>query len=199
VGRAGWRCPFAPSAPSHGALDSIRKAVGGEAIRRVDFPFGLGCWAGPAGFRVGPSVRRRLSRGASAGAHVESHWPIGVAAVTACGACSGQGFVPIMRATWASAALLWEIPCAAHSWSRWGWEKSFSPARDAGLWALPSMVCAGLKRSHRVPLGTWAVPDAGANLSDQPCGRRYGVRRVLSQRCFFPAGRARCRGEEHSG
>ncbi len=171
----------------------------GEAIRRVDFPFGLGCWAGPVGFRVEPSVHRRLSRGASTGALAESHWPIGVAAVTACGACSGQGFLPIMRTTRASAAWLWEIPSAVCWWSRPSWEKSFSPARGVGPWALPSRVCAGLKSSHRVPLGTWVAPSAGADLSDQPCCRRYGVRCFLSQRCLFPAGCARCRRDLHSG
>jgi hypothetical protein len=159
----------------------------------MDFPFDPGCWAGPAGFRVEATVHRRLSRGASAGAHVESRQPIGVAAVTACGACSGQGFLPARHATRASAALLWEIPCAAHSWCRRSWEKSFSPARGAGPWALPSRVCAGLKSSHRVPLGTRVVPGAGADLGDQRCCRRYGVRCFLSRQCLFPAGRARFR------
>ena len=113
----------------------------GRAIGRVGFPFGLGCWAGPAGFRVEPMVRR-LTGNASVGALAESHWPIGVAAVTACGACSGQGFLPIMSCAHASlSGLLWESPCAAHSWSRWSWEKSFSPAGGAGPWALPSTVC----------------------------------------------------------
>jgi hypothetical protein len=59
--------------------------------------------------------------------------------------------------------------------------------------------CAGLESSNCVPLGTRVVPGAGADLGDQPCCRRYGVRCVLSQRRFFPARCARCRRDVHSG
>src|SRR5712691_5239856 len=103
--RRRWRwAELAGVAPSRGTLLNQEGCWVSRAIRRVDFPFDCGGWVGPAGFRVTPIVRRRLFRGASAGALAESHQPAGVAAVMAWGACSGQRFLSARRATPVSAS-----------------------------------------------------------------------------------------------
>jgi hypothetical protein len=187
-------CPFTRST----LFDQEGCGVG-EAIRRVGFPFGLGCWAGPAGFRVEPSVRRRLSRDMSTGALAESHRPIGVwpllrpvVFLSARGffqSCAPRGPQPLCSGRFLASSVGGAGGVGKRVFLRPGVQ-----ARGLCLrW------CAGRESNNRVPLGTGVVLGAGADLSDQPCCRRYGVRCFLSQRRFFPAGCARCRRDLHSG
>ncbi len=168
--------------PLHVGHSSIRKAVGwARRSGKPAFPSTV-CWAGPAGFRVEPTVRRRLSRGASVGALAESHQPIGVAAVTAYGVSFGQGFLPIMRTTRPSGVCSGRFLAPPIRGAGEVWKRVFL---QPGVLArgLCLRRCAGLKSSNRVPLGTRVVPSAGADLGDQPCCRRYGV--LLRRRSFL--------------
>jgi hypothetical protein len=88
-----------------------------------------------------------------------------------------------------------EIPCAAHSWSRRSWDRVFlRPGMQASELSLG--LCAGLERSHRVPLGRRVVPGVGADLGDQRCGRRYGVRCFLSRPGDGLSLRIKCMGRD---
>src|SRR5712692_5454470 len=93
AGAWGERAELADVVPSHGVPlhvghSSIRKAVGwARRSGKPAFPSTV-CWAGPAGFRVEPTVRRRLSRGASVVALAkfgreffssQACWPVGFA------------------------------------------------------------------------------------------------------------------------